>query len=327
VSTLNRRMLLACAALGMTGAIPRRAASQGTYPERPIRLIVPFAPGGVGDVVARLWTDQATPLLGTVVIENRGGASGMIGAGEVARAAPDGHTLLLGNTSTQVLNPLIATNANYAGRDFAAVSILAGSPLTLAVHPSVPAKNFSELVTYVKANRGKVSYGSPGTGTITQLAGELFKRVVDAPDIIHIPYKGGGPAMADLVSGHIPMLCAAITNNVLSLHRAGQIRIITVFSEKPSSVLPDVEPAGTYDARLVLGIFQGIFAPAATPTAVIQRLAQVCHMLRDNKLFKDKLLASGLDPVLDGPEEAQRFVNEEQARLLPLVQSLGLKTP
>ena len=259
MSTLNRRMLLACAALGMTGAIPRRAASQGTYPERPIRLIVPFAPGGVGDVVARLWTDQATPLLGTLVIENRGGASGMIGAGEVARAAPDGHTLLLGNTSTQVLNPLIAANATYAGNDFAAVSILAGSPLTLAVHPSVPAKNFNELVTYVKTNRGKVSYGSPALAPVTQLAGELFKRVVDAPDIIASRIRAAHQPRPIWSAGHFQAIRSDHEQRIVAASgRADQdhYRI----QREAILWLPDVEPAATYDAPLVLGIFKASFA-------------------------------------------------------------------
>jgi tripartite-type tricarboxylate transporter receptor subunit TctC len=329
VSRLNRRTFLANAAIGFAAAIPRRAGAQSnSYPERPIRLIVPFAPGGVGDVIARLWGEQMMSVLGTVVIENRGGARGMIGASEVARSAPDGYTLLLGNTSTQVLNPLVAANSPYdAIKDFAPVTILAESPLCMAVHPSVPATNFNELVAYIKANRGKLSYGSPGAGSITQLAAELFKQVVDAPDVMHIPYKGGGQAVADLMSGHIPLLAVAITSNVLALHRGGKIRIVTVFSKKAPAVLPDVDPAATHDPRLVAAIFMGVFAPAATPKPVIERLAQANLALSESKSFKDQLLASGFDPVLNSPDEAQRFVSDQRGRILPLLKSLGFNIP
>ncbi|AMN39621.1 Bug family tripartite tricarboxylate transporter substrate binding protein [Rhodoplanes sp. Z2-YC6860] len=329
MSRLNRRGLLASAAMGLAATISGQAAAQSSsYPERPIRLIVPFAPGGVDDVIARLWGEQMASVLGTVVVENRAGASGMIGASEVARAAPDGYTLLAGNTSTLILNPLTAANPSYdAAKDFAPVTILAESPLSIAVHPSVPATNINELVAYIKANRGKVSYGSPGTGSITQLAGELFKQVVNAPDVTHIPYKGGGPAMADLMSGHIPLLLVAITSNVLSLHRAGKIRIVTVFRTKPLAVLPDVDPAATYDPQLVAAIFTGVFAPAATPDPVIQRLARAVTALGERKSFIDQLLAAGFDPVLNSPDEAQRFVSDQRGRISPLLKSLGFNVP
>jgi tripartite-type tricarboxylate transporter receptor subunit TctC len=328
VKSLNRRTLLSSAAGAFAAALPRTAGAQARYPERPIRLIVPFVAGGVGDIIARMWGEQMSTLLGTVVIENHGGASGMIGASEVARAAPDGYTLLLGNTSTQVLNPIIATNSTYdAMKDFAAVSILANSPIALAVNPSVPAKDFKELVAYIKGNPGKVSYGSAGTGTITHLAGELFKQVVSAPDVTHIPYKGGGQALSDLMSGHIQMMSVSVTNSVLALHRAGKIRVVAVLSAKSPAVLPDVEPAASHDPRLVAGIFTGLFAPAATPKPVIQRLAQANRALSEDKAFKDKLLAAGFDPVLDSPDQAQRFLAAENARLVPLLKTLGFKTP
>ena len=328
MSRLNRRRLLASAAMGLAAAISGRAGAQSiSYPERPIRLIVPFAPGGVDDVIARLWGEQMS-VLGTVVVENRAGASGMIGASEVARAAPDGYTLLAGNTTTVILNPLIAANPSYdAMKDLAPVTILAESPLSIVVHPSVPATNITELVAYIKANRGRVSYGSPGTGSITQLAGELFKQVVDAPDVTHIPYKGGGQAMADLMSGHIPLLMVAVTSNVLSLHRAGKIRIVTVFRTKPLAVLPDVDPAATHDPRLIAAIFTGVFAPAATPKPVMQRLARAVAALRENKPFTDQLIAAGFDPMLNSPDEAQRYLSDQRGRVLPLLKSLGFDIP
>jgi tripartite-type tricarboxylate transporter receptor subunit TctC len=326
VNDLNRRTLLASAALALAGAMPRTAGAQTNYPERPIRLIVPFAPGGVGDIVGRMWADRMTSLLGTVVIENRSGASGMIGASEVARAAPDGYTILLGNTSTQVLNPAIVPNPPYdAVKDFATIGIVANSPFTIAVHPSVPARTYSELVAHIKANPGKMSYGSAGTGTITHLAGELFKHVAGTPDVTHIPYKGGGPSVSDVVSGHIPMVTVSITNSVLELHRTGKLRIVTVFSPQRVAVLPEVQSAAETDPRLVASIYMGLFVPAATPKPIVQRVAQASRRATENAEYKAKLAGAGFDMVVDTPESAQRFLEAEHERIRPLVKSLDFK--
>jgi tripartite-type tricarboxylate transporter receptor subunit TctC len=325
---VNRRdlLLLASSAFAASAARPRSAIAQAKYPDRPIRLIVPFAPGGVGDIVGRMWADKMTTLLGTVVIENRSGASGMIGAAEVARAEPDGTTLLLGNTSTQVLNPLIVPNPTYdAVKDFATIGIVANSPFTIAVNPSVPARTYGELVAYIKANPGKMSYGSAGTGTITQLAGELFKQVAGTPDVTHIPYKGGGPSVSDLVSGHIPIVAVSITNSVLELHRTGKIRIVMVMSPQRVTVLPEVQSAADTDPRLVASIYMGLFAPAATPKPIIERIAKATRAASESEDYKGKLLAAGYDPVVDTPEEAQRFLDAERHRFAPLVRSLNFK--
>jgi tripartite-type tricarboxylate transporter receptor subunit TctC len=290
-------------------------------------LIVPFVPGGVVDVIARLWADKMTTLLGTVVIENRGGASGMIGVAEVARSQPDGYTILLGNTSTQVLNPAIATNnPNDEAKDFAAISIIANSVISLAVHPSLPARNLGELAAYIKSHPGKVSYGSPGTGTFTNLAGEMFKRAAGTPDLIHIPYKGGGQVITDVVSGHIPIMMVAITDQILELHKSGKIRILAVFSPRRLGILPDVAAAPETYPGLVAELFVGLFVPTATPRSIIERVAQVNRTAITNEDFRSRLMTAGFEPVLDTPDEAQRMLEAEQARVVSLVKSLGLKT-
>jgi len=323
---LHRRRFLqkAVGALALS-AVPRIARAQ-SYPDRPIRLIVPFAAGGVSDEIGRLWAAGVNPLLGTVVVENQGGASGAIGGAAVARAAPDGYTLLLGNTSTQVLNPAIMPRAPYdPARDFAAVGIVANAAISIGIHPSVPARSLTELVAHIKANPGKMTYGSAGAGTFNNLAGEMFKQAAGTPDVTHIPYRGGGPLIVDVVSGHIPMMIVDITGQVMELHDAGRIRLLAVFAAQRLMVLPDVAAAAETLPGLIASLFFGVFAPAATPGAVIDRLAKASHDALANDAFKGKLIASGFEPVVDTPAQAQRFVEAERARIIPLVKSLGFK--
>src|SRR5688500_5204570 len=177
------------------------------FPERPLRLVVPFAPGGVNDIVGRRYAQDLTRVLGqNVIVDNRGGASGSIGAADVARAKPDGHTLVIGNTTTHVINQIAMANLAYdALKDFAPIAVIAVQPTGIAIHPSLPVKNLKQLVALAKASPGKLSYGSAGTGSITHMTGELFKKLAGGLDIVHIPYKGAGPGLSDLVAGHIPV--------------------------------------------------------------------------------------------------------------------------
>jgi hypothetical protein len=193
---MKRRDLLALglASFAASALAPRFAMAQGKYPERPIKLMVAFSAGGVNDVVARQWAERVKLLLGTVYVENQGGGSGTIATGEVARALPDGYTILLGSTSTMVLNPMTMAKVPYEpARDFVPIAILAVSTTSIVVHESVPAKTLKELIAYAKANPGKLSYGSAGTGTMSNLSGELFKQLTGLNDVVHIPYKGAGP--------------------------------------------------------------------------------------------------------------------------------------
>ena len=307
-------------------ALPTRAFAQQDYPNRTIKMIVPFAAGGVVDLIGRLWADRMKLLLGTVVIENQGGASGSIGATEVARAAPDGYTLLLGNTSTQVLNPAIMAQPPYdPAKDFAAVGIVGNSAIAIGVNPSVPVHGLPELIAHIKANPSKMTYGSAGAGTFTNLAGEMFKQRAGVADLTHIPYRGGGPVIADVVSGHIPMMMINITSHVIELHKTGKIRLVAVFTPKRLTVLPDVQAAAETFPDLIAALFIGIFAPAATPKPVIDRIAQANHKAIAGEDFARKLNASGFEPILDTPEEAQRYVQAEQARIVPLAKALGFK--
>jgi tripartite-type tricarboxylate transporter receptor subunit TctC len=326
-SAMNRREVIlrtvsALAANGLASA----ASAQTDYPNRPIKLIVPFAPGGVGDVTARLWAEKVRSLLGTVVVENQGGASGSIGASEVARAAPDGYTLLLGNTSTQILNPSLMPRPPYdPAKDFTVISIIGKSPIAIAINPSLPVKTLAELVAHIKSNPGKMTYGSAGTGTITNLAGEIFKQQAGVPDVTHIPYRGGGQSMTDVISGHIPMISVALTDYVVELHRTGKIRLIAVMTPGRVSILPDVSAATETYPNMIAAIFVGVFAPAATPKAIVDRIAQANRTAVSSDDFKNKLIAGGFEPVVDTPDEAQRYLQTESGRIVPLVKSLGFK--
>src|SRR5256714_1928528 len=262
---MNRREVLAggLSALSAVMLAPRSLA----YPDRAVRLVVPSSPGGATDVVGRLWAEKMKPLLGTVVTENRGGGGGVTGAAEVARAHPDGYTFLFGNTSTQVLIPAILSNPPYDPlKDFTGIYILCNAPTTIVVHQSVPVRNLAELIAYAKANPGKLSYGSAGAGTLTNLAGELFKQLIGAPDIVHIPYKGSAPGVTDLASGHIPMMTPNVGGPLLDFHRAGKVRILAVAATARIKAAPDIPTAIEAGlAGMIAGNLHGVFAPAGLP--------------------------------------------------------------
>lgn len=317
--------LAASAALTATGALPLSALAQDVFPSRPIKLVVPFSPGGVVDVIARLWIEEMRGL-GTFVIENHGGAGGITGANIVARASADGYTMLLGNTSTQVVNPLVMANPPYdPAKAFKTISIIANSAVAIAVNPSVPVKKFAELQPWIKANAAKASFGSPGAGTLTHLTGEIYKQLAATPEYVHVAYRGAGPGITDLVAGHIPTMMLNITSQVLELHRTDKIRIIAVCTPKRIGVLPEVEAAAEAMPKLVAQLFTGLFVPTGTPQAVIDKVAGVNRTAMASKAFQKKLIDAGFEPMNDTPDQAQKFVDAELERLGPLIKSTGFK--
>jgi tripartite-type tricarboxylate transporter receptor subunit TctC len=324
---MNRREALV-AGLASFSAATLAPLTALAYPDRVIKLIVPFSPGGATDVVGRLWAEKMKPLLGTVVTENRGGAGGLTGAAEVARAQPDGHTFLFGNTSTQVLIPAIVAKPPYDPlKDFVGVYILCNSPASIVVHESVPARNLAELIAYAKANPGKLSYGSAGVGTLTNLAGELFKQLIGAPDIVHVPYKGAAPGIADLASGHIPMMTPNVGGPLLEFHRSGRVRILAVAATARMKAAPDIPTA--IEAGLpgmVAGNLNGLFAPAGVPKAIVDQIADATRKVVADAEFQEILLKSGFEPVLDsGPEPARAFIAAETARWVPVMKTANFK--
>ena len=314
---------VSAAALG-----PGLAWAQVKYPERPIKLMIAFSAGGVNDVVGRQWADRMKTLLGTVYVENQGGGTGTIATGEVARAQPDGHTVLLGSTSTMVLNPMTMARVPYdAVKDFTPIGILCVSTTSLVVHASVPVRTLQEFVGYAKANAGKLSYGSAGTGTMSNLSGELFKLLSGLSDLVHIPYKGAGPGLSDLVSGHILAMTPNITGQVLELHRAGKIRILAMNAPERLKAAPEIPTAIEQGIPGMIGqLFLGLFVPAATPKEIVNRIGEATRKAMADTEFQKILLAAGLEPIADSnTEKAQRFISEETTRWAPVVKAAGLK--
>ena len=327
---MNRRHLLALAlaSLSATALTPFAAVAQAKYPERPIKLMVAFSAGGVNDVVGRQWAERVRTLLGTVYVENQGGGSGTIATGEVARAAGDGYTILLGSTSTMVLNPMTMAKVPYdPARDFVPIAILAVSTTSIVVHASVPVKTLNELIAYAKANPGKLSYGSAGSGTMSNLSGELFKQLTGLNDLVHIPYKGAGPGITDLVSGHIPMMTPNVTGQLLELHRAGKIRILAVNGAQRLSAAPDIPTAIEEGVPGMIGLlFLGLFAPASTPKSIVDRITEATHTAMADAEFQKLLISSGLEAMPDSnSQKARQVMEEEIARWAPVVKASGFK--
>src|SRR5712691_2441411 len=324
---MNRREMLTAGLASLSAAALARSSALA-YPDRPIRLVVPFSPGGATDVAGRLWAEKMKPLIGTVVTENRGGGGGTIGAAEVARAPADGHTFLFGNTSTQVLIPAIMSNPPYDPlKDFVGIYVLCNAPTSIVVHASVPARTLPELIAYAKANPGKLSYGSAGTGTLTNLAGELFKQLIGAPDIVHIPYKGSAPGVADLASGHIPMMTPNVGGPLIEFHRAGKVRILAVNATGRIKAAPDIPTA--VEAGLpgmIAGNLNGLFAPAGLPPAIVERIAEATRKIMADAEVQRILVTSGFEPILDsGPDATRAFIAAETARWLPVMKAASFK--
>jgi len=328
---MHRRNILMLA-LGSVSAIAAGrsgALAQGDYPQRTIRLIVPRSAGGVLDVVGRHWAEWATTKFGVgVVVENQGGGGGMTGTAAAAHAAADGYTLLLGSTSDLVLNPVLSNASLYDPiKDFSPIAVIAVSVAAIIVHPSVPAKNLKELAAYAKANPGKLSYGSAGAGTMANLCGELFKTLAGTPDIVHIPYKGAAAGYADLLAGTIPMMAVNITGTMLEMHREGRVRILAIATDHHLKAAPDIPTAAEAGyPELIAQLFVGVFAPAKTPEAIVQRLAGLTSDALADKDFQDKMQTAGFEPLPGfGPDKTATYIKEEITRWTPILKESGMK--
>ncbi len=317
-------LLLLTAAQFATNA----AQAQGNFPERPVRLVVPFSPGGVNDIIGRRWAQEMSQVLGqNIIVENKSGASGAIGAMELVRSKPDGYTVMIANTTTHVLNPLTKKNLGYDPiKDFTALGIITLVPTGIAVHPSLPVKNLKQLVAFAKKNPGQLSFGSAGTGSITQLTGELFKKLNGNLKIVHVPYKGAGPGLTDLVAGHIPMYTPTISPAPLAYHKAGRIRILAICSDQRLKTVPDVPTTAEAGMpNFTVEAFNAMFLPAGVVRPVLDVMHQANQKVLANPGMQEFLRKAGAEPVTtSSPERAVQFIQNELKRWGPIVQEIGL---
>jgi tripartite-type tricarboxylate transporter receptor subunit TctC len=314
--------LTAIAATILLCVAPHSASA--AYPDRPIRLIVPFAPGGSTDILGRILAEALHPILGqTIIVENRPGAGGNIGGDFVSRAAPDGYTLLLAAAGPTVINPSLYRNMPYdPAKDLAPITCLEREHNLMVVGNSTPAKTLQEFLTYARAHPGKLSFGSPGNGSPAHLAGELLDQKAGLK-MQHVPYKGTGPAITDLVAGHIDMIIDNMPA-LLPQVRAGNLRALAVPSDKRATAAPDIptfSEAGL-DGFVVMA-WKGLMAPAKTDPAIIERLhAAVVQALQDPKL-RARFQELGAEPLGSTPTEFARQITEETAWWGRLVAATG----
>jgi tripartite-type tricarboxylate transporter receptor subunit TctC len=323
----RRRFLHLATGAAALPAVSRFASAQ-TYPSRPIRLVVPFPPGGAFDAIGRPWADKMKPLLGTVVVENIGGGGSSLGAAAVARARPDGYTILLGGTQTHVNEALLKSRPLYDPvKDLDPIAGVAAYFLGIAVHPAVPVQSLKELIAYAKANPGKLSYAHAGVGTIQNLTGELFKSLAGTPEIVQVPYRGTGPAIADLISGQVPIGIVGVTGQVLEFHRSGRMRVLAVTSPARLIAAPELPTAAELglSGMTVTGSI-GVLAPAGTPIGIIEQIAHATRTAVAEPAYKQMLIDAGMESTLDSnPENFRRTLAADVALWAPVVEALGLK--
>ncbi len=319
----SRRALLA-ASVGLSAALLAGQALAQSFPARPITLVVPFAAGGSTDIVARIVGQKMSEILGqNVIIENRAGAGGSIGGAAVAKATPDGYTILMGTISTHAINPAVLKNNQIDPvKDYAPISLLVDVPSVLVVTNDFPAKNVKELIEALKANPEKYSYASSGVATPQHLGGELFKTMTGTK-MQHIPYRGGGPALQDVVSGKVAMIFDNLPSSA-EMIRAGKVRAIGITVLKRSPAFPDMP---TLDESGLPGFinysWNALFAPANTPKDVIAKLNEAANAAIKDPVVKKKLNDLSADTVGSTPEELGEHVKKELAKWGPIAKAAG----
>ena len=321
---ITRREALA---LGAATLLPTaQSLAQSAWPAKPIRFLVPFAPGGTSEIVARSVAAELTKQLGqNVFVENKPGGAGVIAMQEVAKAPADGHTIILGHVGTLAVNPYMLNNQPYdVNRDFIPVTLLAKVPNVFVVHPDVPAKNFKEFVEYAKKNPGKLNYGSTGSGSSNHLSTELLMSMTGIK-LTHVPYKGSAPAVAALMAGEIDVLFDNIPN-IIGQIKAGTVTAIAVTGLKPSSLLPGIPTVSESGAPgFEVNVWFGMQVPAATPKAVVAQInRQLAAIFREPDITK-RFTDAGVEVVASTPEEFSALLESEVAKWGKVVQDANIK--
>ena len=330
---MNRNRMWRPAAIGLIALLAgqallgsQSAAAQDKYPSRVVHIIVPTPAGGPVDVMARLVANQISPALGqSVIIDNRGGAGNTIGSAEAARAPADGYTLLYSSSSGLVLAPMLQKSAGYDPlTSYDPIALVAATANILVVHPSVPAKSVGELVAYAKAHPGTINFSSGGIGTLPHLIGEYFKSQAGI-DVIHVPYRGGGPSIQDVVAGHVQFTFEGISV-LLPLIKSGQLRALAVTSTTRSPLLPEVPTmieSGFQDFST--SAWTGLLAPAGTPPEVIAKLNGAVNGALQSADMKAALDRLAGDPLGGAPQELTKVIRADIARWSPIVKALNLQ--
>lgn len=320
----NVAVLVLCAGCAMQF---QQAAAQtpGAYPNRPIRMILPASPGGPVDVIARTVGAGLAETLGQpIVMDNRAGAGGIIGAEIVARGNPDGYTLMFAHSGPLAIESALHSKLTYHPlKDFAPVSLVASSPYALIVNPSTPAKSVKELVALAKSRPGKFNYASGGIGTGIHMAGELFNLAAGLK-IVHVPYKGAGPSMAALMGGEVDMMFNGVSS-ALPHVKSGKLRALAISTTQRSSLLPDLPTVAESGLRYDTAGWYGLVAPARTPKAVTAKLQASLRRALDVPEMKERLAAQGIDGIASTPEQLANFLREELDKWTRVVKAAGLK--
>jgi tripartite-type tricarboxylate transporter receptor subunit TctC len=325
---MSRSLLLRLVAAGALFALSTSVLAQAasTYPSKTIRIVVPFAPGGTSDVLARAIGQKLTEIWKQpVVVDNKPGAGGNIGAELVAKADPDGYTLLLLDVGTLTISPAIYPKLGYDPiKDLAPITMVAVSPHALVVHPSVPANSVKELIAWAKANPGKINFASAGNGTAVHLAGEQFKLMTGI-EMVHVPYKGGAQALTGLVGGEVNMTLNGLLATLPHI-KSGKIKALAIAGKTRSPALPDlptVSEAGVPGFQS--GSWQGLLTTAATPKDVVAKLNTAVVQVLNSPELKERMAAQGADVVGDSPEQFGAFLRDEKVRWAKIVKDAGVK--
>jgi len=313
--------------VAMLGLLPGAALAQTQCPDKPIRLVVPYAPGGTTDIMARTLQEPLSKILGQpVIVDNKAGAAGAIGTAQVAQATPDGYTLVFGNNGPSAIVPLTQKEVGYDPiKNFAPVSLVSIAPLTLVVHSSVPASNVKELIEYAKTLPNGLDYGSAGAGSLGNLASELFGKEAGIK-LVHVPYKGQGPSTMAVLNGEVKMLLTTSSDTQDAAVRAGKLRLLGVSTAKPSPLMPGAPTIGESLPGYEANVWFGILAPAGTPTPVIAKLnAAIREVLADPELQK-KFVGYGCIATASTPQEFAAMISAEVPKWKSVVETAKITT-
>ena len=317
--------LLALVGAGFLSACLSIAAAAQTYPAKPIRMIVPFPPGGTSDIIGRTLGQKLTEAWGQqVIVDNRGGVAGSLGVASATKSPPDGYTLVVGNVGPVAINAHVYKNVGYDPlKDFTPISLAVAGPQLVVVHPSVPAKTFKEFVVLSKAQKGRLNYGSSGPGSISHLAAEMYKLMTKT-DMVHIPYKGSALITNDLIAGHVD-LCFSDLPVILPHVKSGRLRALAVTGAKPTPLVPGIPAVAESVPGFAITSWWGVLGPAGMPEPIVTRLNTELVRILQLPDVKERFANLGVDTIPGTPADFSGLIKSEFAKFAKLIQDVGVK--